>query len=131
MEVNSRPREVIGIMPPGADVLDSRTEIWLPLGLSPSNRSNRRGHFLRVIGRLKDTVTLEAAQTELKTLNEHWGERVGIFDHMFAPLSTEAAAPTSIPTPATCCKCYRCTTRSLAVPAGRFGCFRGPPHWCG
>ena len=97
VEVNSRPREVIGIMPPGADVLDSRTEIWLPLGLSPSNRSNRRGHFLRVIGRLKDTVTLEAAQTELKTLNEHWGERVGIFDHMFAPLSTEAAAPTSNP----------------------------------
>jgi predicted permease len=97
VEVNSRPREVIGIMPPGADVLDNRTEIWLPLGLSPSNRSNRRGHVLHVIGRLKDTVTFEAAQSELKALNEHWGERVGISDHMFMPLPTAAAARTSNP----------------------------------
>ena len=35
VEVNGRRREVIGIMPPGADVMDNRTEIWLPLGLNP------------------------------------------------------------------------------------------------
>ena len=97
VEVNSRPREVIGIMPPGADVLDVRPEIWLPLGLTPSNRGNRRGHYLRVIGRLKDGVTPEAAQTELKTLNEHWGERVGVTDHMFAPMPSDAAARPSNP----------------------------------
>ena len=85
VEVNSRPREVIGIMPPGADVLDIRPEIWLPLGLNPSNRGNRGAHYLRVIGRLKDDVTPEAAQRELTTLNEQWGERVGVSDHMFAP----------------------------------------------
>ena len=85
VEVNSRRREVIGIMPPGADVLDIRPEIWLPLGLNPSNRGNRAAHFLRVIGRLKDDVTPEAAQRELTTLNEQWGERVGVSDHMFAP----------------------------------------------
>ena len=28
VEVNGLPREVIGIMPPGADVMDNRTEIW-------------------------------------------------------------------------------------------------------
>ena len=103
VEVNSRPREVIGIMPPGADVLDNRTEIWLPLGLNPSNRTNRRGHGLRVVGRLKDGVTPEAAQAELKTLNEQWGERVGISDHMLMPLSTETAPRARIPTPVTCC----------------------------
>ena len=97
VDVNSRPREVIGIMPPGADVLDIRPEIWLPLGLTPSNRANRRGHNLRVIGRLKDGVTPEAAQTELKTLNDHWGERVGVSDHMFAPTPSDAAARTSNP----------------------------------
>ena len=85
VEVNSRRREVIGIMPPGADVLDIRPEIWLPLGLIPSNRGNRLAHSLRVIGRLKDDVTPEAAQKELTTLNEQWGERVGVSDHMFAP----------------------------------------------
>ena len=97
VEVNSRPREVIGIMPPGADVLDVRPEIWLPLGLTPSNRGNRRNHFLRVIGRLKDGVTPEAARTELKTLNEQWGERVGVSDHMFAPMPTDGAARPSNP----------------------------------
>ena len=86
VEVNSRPREVIGIMPPGADVLDIRPEIWLPLGLNPSNRGNRAAHSLRVIGRLKDDVTPEAAQRELTTLNEQWGERVGVSNHMFAPI---------------------------------------------
>ena len=85
VEVNSRRREVIGIMPPGADILDIRPEIWLPLGLNPSNRGNRLAHSLRVIGRLKDDVTPEAAQKDLTTLNEQWGERVGVSDHVFAP----------------------------------------------
>ena len=34
IEVNGLPREVIGIMPAGADVMDNRTEIWTPLGLN-------------------------------------------------------------------------------------------------
>ena len=97
VDVNSRPRVVIGIMPPGADVLDIRPEIWLPLGLTPSNRANRRGHNLRVIGRLKDGVSPEAARTELQTLNDHWGERVGVSDHMFAPTPNDAAARTLNP----------------------------------
>ncbi len=97
VEVNSRRREVIGIMPPGADVLDIRPEIWLPLGLNPSNRGNRAAHFLRVIGRLKGDVTPEAAQRELTTLNEQWGERVGVSDHMFAPIPRDAAARASNP----------------------------------
>ena len=58
--------EVLGIMPPGADVMDNRTEIWLPLGLNPANRQNRGNHFLYLVGRLKDGVTPQAAQTELK-----------------------------------------------------------------
>ena len=56
VEVNGLRREVIGVMPPGADVMDNRTEIWLPLGLNPANRQNRGSHFLYLIGRLKDGV---------------------------------------------------------------------------
>ncbi len=57
VQVNGLPREVIGIMPPGADVMDNRTEIWVPLGLNPGNRQNRGNHFLYLVGRLKDGVT--------------------------------------------------------------------------
>jgi predicted permease len=95
VEVNSVRREVIGIMPPGADVMDNRTEIWLPLGLNPLNPGDRRGHRLRLIGRLKDEVTASTAQAELKMLNEQWGERVGVTDHMFAPMPADAAARAS------------------------------------
>jgi putative ABC transport system permease protein len=85
VEVNGLPREVIGIMPPGADVMDNRTEIWTPLGLNPGNRQNRGSHFLYLIGRLKDGVTPEQAQNELAALIQNWGARVGVRQHVFAP----------------------------------------------
>jgi predicted permease len=72
IEVGGRSREVLGIMPPGADVMDNQTQIWLPLGLDPPNREARLGH---VIGRLRDGVTADAAQAELNALNANRGER--------------------------------------------------------
>ena len=92
IEINGRSREVIGILPPGTDLMDTRTEIWLPLGLNPGNRQNRGSHNLYLVGRLKDGVTQAAAQTELNTLIANWGERVGIPTgpgpgrHVFVPL---------------------------------------------
>ena len=97
VEVNGRHREVIGIMPPGADVADIRPDIWTPLGLTPLNPGDRLAHRLRLIGRLKDQVTAEAAQAELTALTEQWGARVGVTAHMFAPPPPDAAARTSNP----------------------------------
>ena len=87
VDVDGARREVIGIMPPGAALKDQRTEIWLPLGLNPANRQNRGSHGLFLIGRLRDGATLQSAQTELEALIERWGERVGVTDHVFAPLT--------------------------------------------
>jgi putative ABC transport system permease protein len=78
VEIEGRPHEIVGIMPPGADVMDNHTQVWLPLWLHPSTARHRAGHVLYVIGRLKDGVTFEAAQTELHAFVEDWGERVGI-----------------------------------------------------
>jgi predicted permease len=93
VEVSGRRGEVLGIMPPGADLMDYRPEIWLPIGLDPANRLIRGNHSLFLVGRLKDGVTRSAAQAELDTLIEHWGERVGIppggagaAGHVFAPM---------------------------------------------
>src|SRR5688500_3240938 len=91
VEVNGLMREVIGIMPPGTDVMDNRTEIWVPLGLNPGNRQNRGNHYLYLIGRLKDGVTPQQAQTELRALIQNWGERVGVKQHVFAPLPANVA----------------------------------------
>ncbi len=92
VEVNGLPREVIGIMPPGADVMDNRTEIWTPLGLNPGNRQNRGSHFLYLIGRLKEGVNPAMAQTELTALIQNWGARVNVKQHVFAPPPPNDAA---------------------------------------
>jgi putative ABC transport system permease protein len=92
VEINGVTREVIGILPPGADVMDNRTQIWLPLGLNPGNRQNRANHYLYLIGRLKDGVSEQQAKTELTALIQNWGERVGVKQHVFTPAAPPGAA---------------------------------------
>ena len=77
VNINGRAREILGIMPPGADLMDNRTEVWMPLGLRSNDRNNNGSHYLGIIGRLKDGVALDAAQTELNALMGNWAERVG------------------------------------------------------
>jgi predicted permease len=85
IEVNGVQREVVGIMPPGFDVMDNHVELWLPLDLDPSNRQNRGNHSLSLIARVKDSVTPAQAQVELATLVATWGERTGARNHVFTP----------------------------------------------
>ena len=82
VNVEGRPHEILGVMPSGLDVMDNRTALWLPLGLPAAVRQNRGFHILHVVGRLKDGVTAQAAQTELNALLEDWGERTGSSGHV-------------------------------------------------
>jgi predicted permease len=92
VEVDARQYSVIGVLPPGADLMDRGTEVWLPLGLNPANRQLRANHYLSLIARLKDGVTPRSAQLELDSLMANWGERVGLkpgsgaAGHVFSPL---------------------------------------------
>lgn len=74
VEVNGTPRTVVGVMPPGFDLEDAGVELWVPAGLDPANRQNRGSHYLRVVGRLAEGVSLERASAELATLVAGWGE---------------------------------------------------------
>jgi len=82
LNVDGRPHEIVGIMPPGIDVMDNHTAIWLPLGLPAAIRRDRSFHILNVVGRLKDGVTAQAAQTELNSFLANWGERTGSSGHV-------------------------------------------------
>src|SRR5262245_14688344 len=82
VEIEGRPHEIVGIMPPGADVMDNHTQVWLPLWFHPNTARQRRAHVLYVIARLKDGVTAGRAQTELSAFLENWGERVGATNHV-------------------------------------------------
>ena len=82
LSVDGRPHDVIGIMPPGVDLMDSRPEIWLPIGVHPAVRRIRTSHPLNVVGRLKDGVTPEAARLELNAFLENWADRAGAKGHV-------------------------------------------------
>ena len=94
VQVDGRPHDIIGIMPPGFDVMDNRTEIWLPIGVHPVIRRLRENHVLQVIGRLKDGVTPQAAEAELATFLDNWGERAGV-DREHVPHRASVASPGS------------------------------------
>jgi len=85
IEIDGVSSEVIGIMPPRFDLLDKRIQLWLPLQLAPATRQFRASHFLSVVGRLKDGVDPERAESELASLMATWGERVGASGHVFTP----------------------------------------------
>jgi putative ABC transport system permease protein len=81
VEINARKRTVLGIMPPAFDLHDSRTQLWMPLGLDPTNRQGRGSHFLYVVGRLADGVSEGKAKSELEGLLKQWGTYPGAGQH--------------------------------------------------
>ncbi|MQA31102.1 MAG: FtsX-like permease family protein [Luteitalea sp.] len=95
VNVDGRRLEVVGIMARSADLMDTQTEIWLPLGFTNEERLARNNHNLALIGRLKEGVTVTSAQAELNALIETWAARAGITPgggqagHVFLPLAND------------------------------------------
>src|SRR5215218_3034282 len=61
--LNGESYTVVGVAPRGFE-LPRRVEIWVPLTLDLANES-RGAHYLGAIGRLKEGVSLEKAETEM------------------------------------------------------------------
>jgi predicted permease len=73
VQVDGTPTRIVGIMPPGYDIHDERIEVILPLPLDPKTFPNQRGsHFLYLIGRLKDNVSVGQAQADLDSMIAQW-----------------------------------------------------------
>jgi predicted permease len=84
--LNARPYTVVGVMPPGTAhpgneyqplAYGEDVDAWWPFPFE-GDPSNRGSHFMEVIGRLKQNVTLAQANAELNALltqigNEHGG----------------------------------------------------------
>jgi putative ABC transport system permease protein len=59
---------VVGVLPPGVQILDRAADVWIPLGLDSSDPRTLRARFLTVIGRLRPGATLRQAQADLDTI---------------------------------------------------------------
>jgi predicted permease len=77
LTLDGQPYTVIGVMPETTRFpASSQTDIFIPL-VRPEDAHQRRGHhYMSVVGRLREGVTLEAANSELrqvaKRLEEAW-----------------------------------------------------------
>ena len=60
--------QVVGVMPPGFDHPGSITELWTPLALTPSAKSDRVHDLIRIVARLKSGVSLAQAQAQANAI---------------------------------------------------------------
>jgi predicted permease len=72
VDIDGSPTRIVGVMPRGYDVHDQRVELWLPLTIDPANPGNRGGHFLYLVGRLKEGIGIGQARAELDTITQRW-----------------------------------------------------------
>ena len=117
IQINSGSNEIVGIMPRGYDVHDSKIEIWRPLTINPATFANSRGtHFLYLVGRLKDGRDARAGAGRR-------GSAAQSMAHDDRAARPRADAPRIIG-----CAWIRCTTTSSAASGGRWSCCRR--RWC-
>jgi putative ABC transport system permease protein len=66
--LNDEKYTVVGVAPPGFQFLESDVDVWVPMAFDAEELANRGGHYLTVVARLKDGVTLERAQADVETI---------------------------------------------------------------
>jgi predicted permease len=67
--LNGEPHTVIGILARGFQP-DPPADVFLPLQADP--KSTNQGHYLRIAGRLKPGITVEAARAQMKAAGERF-----------------------------------------------------------
>ena len=68
IKLNEKDHTIVGVMPADFGFPNGTSEIWVPLVLSPEDASNRGGHNLTVVARLKPGVSLQQARTEMDSI---------------------------------------------------------------
>jgi putative ABC transport system permease protein len=69
--MNEEPFTVIGVMGPGFAFPDRRYEFWRPAHFTPTEQASRGRHFLNVVARLKQEVTVVQAQSDMTAIAQN------------------------------------------------------------
>src|SRR5262245_41764477 len=76
MTMNGAARTVIGVMPADFSFRSEAgnpIEFWTPMQFTPAEAANRGSHFLNVVARLREGVTIHQAQEEMQTIAAQLG----------------------------------------------------------
>lgn len=68
LRLSGSPYEVIGIMPASFDFTANSEELWVPIAFTPERKAMHDEHYLTVVGRLRDGVTLAQAQQDVAAI---------------------------------------------------------------
>lgn len=61
---------VVGVMPAGFQFLDSKVGMWVPIGFTAEQLTQRNRHYLSVVARLKPGVNIEQANAEVRAIHQ-------------------------------------------------------------
>lgn len=73
IELDQRTYSIVGVMPKSMQY-PSTADIYLPFAPTPEQLANRSGHDYVVTARLRDGISVEQAQAEMRTLTGHLAE---------------------------------------------------------
>ncbi|HEU4386385.1 MAG TPA: ABC transporter permease, partial [Blastocatellia bacterium] len=86
---------VIGVMPATFQFGPSYNRLWIPMQLTPAELADRDNHYLEVVARLKPGVTVEQADSDIKTIMTRiardYPEEAGQLSAYVKPLRSQLA----------------------------------------
>ena len=104
LQVNGKPATIIGVAPPGFSLPGPWFDVWAPFGWRKDEVGAdwfRRAHWVRVVARLRDGVTIDRAQSELRAvadqLKTEYPATNRIMDAELAPLHTFLVGDVRLP----------------------------------
>ena len=68
LTLNGESYRVVGVMPPHFRFPSREVELWVPIAFTPQEAASRGRHYLQVLARLKQGVTLEQSQAEMQAI---------------------------------------------------------------
>src|SRR5215204_4227023 len=68
IQLNGEKHSVVGVMPASFQFLESEVRMWVPIAFEPEDLTNRGGHYLNVVARLKPEVALSQAQADMNAV---------------------------------------------------------------
>jgi putative ABC transport system permease protein len=66
--LNGEKHTVVGVMPAGFHFLENDVRLWVPLAMDQEDLTNRGGHYLQIVARLKPGVVLSQAQADMNAV---------------------------------------------------------------
>jgi len=66
--LNGEKHTVVGVMPASFQFFEKDVRLWVPIAFEPEDFTNRGGHYLKVVARLKPGVSLSQAQADMNAV---------------------------------------------------------------